>query len=220
MVAIDARDLITQVENQLIWDSRVTTSNIQVQVKEGKAILSGTVPDYRSRIAAEEDVKMIRGSTHVDNQLQIDYPSHLGLEEEEISQRVCSLLQWAREIDSDRISVDVSGSVVTLKGSVDSYWKKFYVTNSVYLLYGITEVINELAIVPTQDIQDLEIAADIETALERSTGVNVNDVNVKVEKGVVTLDGTVADWNSRQIAHNIAIHTKGVLHTIDRIFVS
>lgn len=125
MVAINDRTLTTKVENQLIWDSRITTTDIHVRVENAKAILSGTVPDYNSLMAAEEDAKLIHGIAHVDNQLQIDYPSHLGVKEEEIAKRVRSLLQWLPEIDSDRIAVYVSGTEVILKGSVDSYWKNF-----------------------------------------------------------------------------------------------
>lgn len=98
--------------------------------------------------------------------------------------------------------------------------EKFYLTNKIYFLNGVTRVVNELAVIATKDIHDREIAADIEAALERSSGVNVNDINVKVEKGVVTLDGTVPSWMCRKIAHDIAIHTEGVVNTIDRIKIN
>jgi osmotically-inducible protein OsmY len=49
--------------------------------------------------------------------------------------------------------------------------------------------------------------------------VYVEDVNVKVENGNVTLSGTVEDWQAKLAAYNAALYTAGVKEVNDNIQV-
>jgi osmotically-inducible protein OsmY len=99
---------------------------------------------------------------------------------------------------------------VKLLGTVDSYWKKMLAEDDAYKITGVMGVRNELAIVMTDSWTDEMIALDIEEALRRNLNVEVNDIDVKVGKGKVTLSGEVPDWTARYAADTSALYTAGV----------
>ncbi len=78
---------------------------------------------------------------------------------------------------------------------------------------------NEMGVVPTEQPIDEAIARDIEAALGRNINVNVEDVTVEVENGVVTLTGTVPTWAAWRAAYNTAIYTSGVVDIVDQLVI-
>ncbi len=86
-------------------------------------------------------------------------------------------------------------------------------------LRGVIDVVNKLAVVPTEDINDKLIAEDIEAALERNLYVNAEDVTVKVENGEVTLTGSVPNWHARGKAYDVAAYTLGVKDVHDYLTI-
>jgi osmotically-inducible protein OsmY len=50
--------------------------------------------------------------------------------------------------------------------------------------------------------------------------MNVNNVNVVVERGDVTLSGTVPSWTAKRSAYNAASYTLGVKNVVNNIVIS
>jgi osmotically-inducible protein OsmY len=213
-------ELQTQVIDKLHWDDRVNAADVGVTVNDAKVTLRGTVPSYRAKALAEQDTKEIEGITEVFNHLQVQYPDTIPVPiDEEIASNVANGLSWDPDIDADKIDVSVIGGLLTLRGTVDAYWKKFQVEDIGYGITGVIDIINELAVVPTKKPQDEEIARSIENALERNTFVEAEDVNVVVEDGRVTLTGFVPNWGAWRAAHNVATYTKGVIKVVDGLAI-
>jgi len=59
------------IVDQLYWDARVDASKIEVHVSHGEVTLSGTVPDFESLQAAENDTWMIPGVFSGNHRLSI-----------------------------------------------------------------------------------------------------------------------------------------------------
>jgi osmotically-inducible protein OsmY len=59
----------------------------------------------------------------------------------------------------------------------------------------------------------------VEAAIERRRNVNIEDIDIRVENGVVTLSGTVPDWDARRAAINAAEFTKGVIDVLDELTI-
>jgi osmotically-inducible protein OsmY len=214
------QELQTQVIDKLHWDDRVNAANVGVTVNDAKVTLRGTVPSYRAKALAEQDTKEIEGITEVFNHLQVQYPDTIPVPiDEEIASNVANAFTWDTDIDADKIDVSVIGGMLTLRGTVDAYWKKFQVEDISYGITGVIDIINELAVVPTKKPQDEEIARSIENALERNTFVEAEDVNVVVEDGRVTLTGFVPNWGAWRAAHNVATYTKGVIKVVDGLAI-
>jgi len=201
-------DIDKQVVDQLYWDNSVKASDVAVTVDHGSVTLNGTVPSFNAKYTAAEDAYLVNGVKFVDNKLKVNYFSPI--EDKQIKDDVESSLNWDFDLDDQKISVSVENGTVTLLGSVDSYWKKVLAEMDTHKVNGVLEIKNELAIVSTGKWEDESIAKEIEKALGRNLNVDVNDVNVKVRKGNVTLTGEMPSWTSKISAFDSAIFTSGV----------
>jgi osmotically-inducible protein OsmY len=202
---------------QLFWDPRIDDTNIEVTVDNGKATLTGTVPDLRARVAATEAAWSVWGINTVENKLRIvPIPT---MEDSIIKQRVQNALEADSLLNAGDIKVSVDKGLVTLRGTVDAYWKKRQAEWHAEAVPHVVEVTNDLAIVPTKRFTDEEIAKDIMAALERNAFVNAEAVNVSVSYGKVTLTGTVPSWIAKRAARDAAWYTLGVIDVDDRLLV-
>src|SRR5512133_1639498 len=114
-----------EVFSQLVWDTRVDESDIDVEVKDGKVILKGMVPTYLDLWEAEDDAYAVDGVRYVENRLKVSpQPSFPVPSDADIATKVRSLLQWNPNIDARDIDVSVDRGLVTLMGKVDSIWQK------------------------------------------------------------------------------------------------
>jgi osmotically-inducible protein OsmY len=220
MVALTEQELSTQVKDHLLWDDRVRLCDLDVTVDGNTAILSGTVPNRRAKIAAEEDAKVVAGVHRVDNRLKVQYLGAVVIPPDaEIAESVKKILTWDTDIDETKIEVSVVEGIVTLRGTVDAYWKRFRAEEDANWGMGVVDVINEVMIVPTHQVTDEDIAMRLEAALERDVNVEVEDVSVTVEDGVVTLTGIVPTWSAWQATSRNTTYTPGVRDVIDQLAV-
>jgi len=209
------------VVDELTWDDRVDASKVSVEVSNGTVTLRGEVPTYLASTAASNDAVGILGVVDVRNQLAVRYPAAVSIPtDEELGTEIRRKLAWNPDIDVLDMEVDVSAGVVTLRGTVDAYWKRLYAEELVSSEPGVVFINNHLAITPEKDIIDKDIANDIVRSLEARSAVYADDVNVRVRNGRVTLNGTVPSWPARQSAHDAAAFTPGVTGVDNRLLVS
>jgi osmotically-inducible protein OsmY len=213
-------DIKVAVIEQLYWDSRVEASKVNVTVKEGEVVLTGSVPSLSARQAAHEDARNIPGVISVDNQTIVQHPEILTApSDDQIRSTIEDALAWNATLHASTITVSVKAGVVTLDGSVDSYWKKLSAKETVSHVRGVVEVINNILVVPTKKVTDERIAEEIKAAFDRNVAVEAESVSISVENGIVTLSGTVKNWGERTAAFFTALYTKGVVHVDDRLSV-
>ena len=207
--------------DQLFWDDRVDASNIKVDVTDGVVTLSGHVPNYNVLRSALEDTYSLREVRSIVNNLVVEYPCTQALPTDyNLQTNIEGILLLNSGIDSSNISVSVKDRIATLDGSVDSYWKKLKVAELVLDVTGILGVVNRLSVVPSKDFLDKAIAEDIIKALDRNVFIDVNDIDVVVEDGIVAISGTVQDWPAYYAALNTAKHTSGVLDVKDNLTIA
>ena len=108
---------------------------------------------------------------------------------------------------------------VTLRGSVDTLWKKIRIEELTLGLNGVLGITNELAVVPTERYVDKAIAEDIEAALDRNVNIDVDLIELKVENGKVTLSGTVGSLPDFRAAQKIAENTPGMLMVDNELII-
>jgi len=209
------------VIDQLIRDGRVDASKVNVEVNNGTATLRGNVPTYLSKSSAHADAQEILGVTRVINQLAIKYPPTIPVPTDlEIENDIKNRLATNPDIDLIDMEVIVSSGRVTLRGTVDAFWKKLHAEHLAFTEPGVEEVENLLAVVPTANITDKAIAEDIVDSLESKAAVNADDVEVKVTDGEVTLTGSVTSWSGWQAAGEAAFYTPGVIHVSNRLEIT
>jgi osmotically-inducible protein OsmY len=210
-----------RIIDELYWDTRVDASKVLVKVENARVTLSGTAPNYSARIRAGEDAYRVPDVAWVDNFITVQYPPTIPAPSDtDIERSVEDLLSADPDMDLTDIRVSVRNGTITLKGSVDEYWKKWEAGRIACRARGICDIVNELTVVPTMSITDKAIADDIRAAIERNRDVNIEDVDIEVENKVVTLSGSVPNWMARQAAVDTAEYTKGVVDVIDDLIVS
>ena len=208
------------VRQELIWDDRVDSTGITVNVLNGVVTLTGTVPSYSQLSLASADAWKIEGVRDVDNLLTVSIPETITVPSDaQTETNVENMLRWNATVDSVDIEVSVTNGTVTLEGTVDDYWQMWRAEDLVSDMSGVILVENHLTVVPTDSFVDQDIAEDIESALERNLYVVAEDVAVEVENGIVTLTGRVPTYHVRSEAYNAARNTVGVVEVHNNITV-
>jgi osmotically-inducible protein OsmY len=184
-------------------------------------ILSGSVPTYPDRNQAQTNALQVPGVASVDNRLTVSFPSAYEIPPDaEISFNVTSSLSWSPTVDATRIHVSVNDGAVTLTGTADSFWQKQRAGEIAANTAGVTDVRNELTVIPTTPATvDEDIRRDILAALERNTDVDAARVTVDVNNGIVTLSGTVRDYTAYHTAEDAARYTSGVLEVNNNLAI-
>ena len=204
--------------DQFYWDSRINASNIKVEVYDGKVILTGKVPSYTAKLAAETDTLAIPGVSSVVNNLDIQYSPGIKLPTDvELQSNIMNNLVWNPNIDSTNINVSANKGIVTLEGSVDSYWQKILAEELASDMAGVLSIVNKLTVVPSENIIDSSIAKAIVTCFDRNPNINIDSIDVEVEEGIVTLSGTVPNWIAYYDALSSARCTVGVVNVINSL---
>ena len=118
-----------------------------------------------------------------------------------LRQDILDELEIEPSIDAADIGVAVEDGIVTLTGHVPTYAQKTTIESLVGRIRGVKGIAEELEVRYRGSVgnSDDEIAKRAANSLQWSTVVPDDKVQVKVQKGWVTLTGTVG-WNFEKVA--------------------
>ena len=132
------------------------------------------------------------------------------LKDSDITLAVQSELIFQDAVPSQKIDVTTSEGIVTLSGSVDNYYSKLEAAAAAEEVKGVRAVINNITVTPLSRL-DFQIHADIISALAIDPVTESYQVDVNVDKGVVTLKGKVDSYTEKMVAEEVAQDVKGVV---------
>lgn len=138
-----------------------------------------------------------------------------------IQKEVQEELKWQPLLSAAEIGVAVKNGVVTLSGKVDSYTKKLSAEKAAKRIGGVKAVAEdiEVAYYGNTTKTDAEIADAVVNALRWHSAVQEEKVKIKVDGGIVTLDGEV-DWDYQRTNAKSAIENlNGVKLVVNLITV-
>lgn len=140
----------------------------------------------------------------------------------EIRKAVLRELEWDCRTNDAAVDVEVSGGVVTLVGSVDSWAKKIAAQEAAHRVRGVLDVANDLQIVlqGSDGRSDTEIAQTVRLALQWDVFVPDARIRSTVSRGWVTLEGDVDYLNQREDCEKTVRNLKGVRGITNRIQVA
>ncbi len=113
-------------------------------------------------------------------------------------------------VPSHRIDVSTDDGIVTLSGSVDTYTARLDAAEAAASVKGVRAVINEIVVKPIIRT-DAQIRGDVISALAFDPLTEAFQIDVSVENGVVTLEGTVDSYAEKIVAEQVAQNVKGVI---------
>jgi len=186
-----------------------------VGVHDGVVTLSGSVPSYADKLAAERAAKHVFGVRAIAQNLEIRLPSDKKTADDEIAKRAADILRWRVGVPADRITIKVEKGVVTLGGQVDWQFQRKQAENAVHNLTGVLGITNLIRV--SARPQTREIKDKIQQALRRSAELDASHVTVHAEGGTVILGGKVHAWYERDLAEQAAWSAPAVTDVEDRI---
>jgi osmotically-inducible protein OsmY len=210
-------DTMTEVMDELAWDSRVDHEDIGVNVVDGVVTLTGSVTSYAKKLAATEAAHRVRGVLDVANDIEVRVPADSQPSDADIARSVRNALQWDVYVPHQKVESTVSGGWVTLDGEVPSWSQRNDAQRAVRFLTGVRGVTNNLRVVSPLSADEVRDA--IESALERRAEREAQDVHVWVTNGKVSLSGKVDSWMDKDAIVEAAEHTPGAIEVEDRITV-
>jgi osmotically-inducible protein OsmY len=131
----------------------------------------------------------------------------------ELKQDVLAELLWEPSVHAAHIAVVARDGVVSLAGHVASYAEKRGAEAAASRVRGVKALADELDVCPPSNGEmqdDMKLAAAIADRLSWNTSIPQDAVKVEVEKGWVTLSGTVTWHFQSQAAEAEIRHLTGV----------
>ncbi len=190
---VSDKEIKKNIEDTFLYDPRVFSFEIDVQVNSGAVTLSGTVDNLMAKKAAERDAENTIGVWAVYNHIRVRPEAPPS--DDEIADRVKNALLRDATVEGHEVSVTVKNQKVYLDGEADTYYEKEHAGDVASRIAGVVEVKNDLTVQYEWTWKsDRQIKADIEDEFFWSPYVDSDDIAVKVENGVATLTGKADSW--------------------------
>ncbi len=221
MAEVDEKQIITgKIIEQLDWDNRIISANIEVEILDGVVILTGEVPTYATKLAAEQDALSISGVKQVQNNLLVKDPESSTIPTDlEIKKFIENMIRIDPRIDYETIEVSISNGVVSLDGTVNAHWKKEQAEGYAHRVTGVVEVDNNIRVNVNKELSDEQIKEEITNAFKRNILMDADNIKIDVLNGEVRLYGFVPSYTAKMKARQIANYTTGVVNIINRLEV-
>jgi len=212
--ANDAR-LETRISTTYALNPHLQAGDITVSVRDGKATLTGTVPEDIKKEMAEQFARNVDGVTEVDNQLVID-PDYVRPEAPEersfgdrmtdasITAAVKSKLMWTRHAEGLATEVSTASGTVTLEGTAESQAAKDLAERLASTTPGVVSVDNRLEVKKPGAVEE---PGAVDTAMDKTREVAADTGDYITDSWITTKVKSTFIWSSGVSSGDISVTT-------------
>lgn len=187
----------------------VCASAIGVSIEgDGVVTLSGHVPTWFEKEAAEEIVKQVAGVRVLANELEVRVSGTSSRDDTDLALAIRHALEWHVAVPDEHITALVDHGRVRLEGVVDWRYQREAAERAVSVLEGVRLIDNRIAVETNAAAANL--TREVDTALHRDAALAGQHIKVEVTGTRVVLTGVVRSWSDRAAAEQIAAGTRGV----------
>ncbi len=206
-------EIRTDVAAALAAEPALPEGNIRVAVEDGAVTLSGAVDSRQRGNLAARTAMGVRGVRRVENRLALSIDTAFG--DQEIRRNIRSAIRWDALVDGGQIRVAVDDGRVVLTGAVPSAAEKSRAFELAWVS-GVEDVDAQGLEVEERNpreeyrgskyegVTDQGITAAVEDRLGNDPRVADAPVDVRVDSGVVNLQGQVATLKAKRAADRAA----------------
>jgi osmotically-inducible protein OsmY len=199
------QDVLTELD----WEPSVNAAHIGVSINDGVVTLTGHVPSFAEKHAAEKAAKRVYGIKAVADEIDVKLPSSSRRTDGDIATTCVKALKDNETVPDQRIKILVDSGRVTLEGEVEWQYQKDAALASIRYLAGVAGVTNCIRIKPR--VSPADVKTMIEQALKRSAQEDARRISVKVEGAKVILHGSVRSLSEKDEAGWAAWAAPGIV---------
>ena len=207
-------NLQRDVLEEFKWDPEVDHAHIGVTATSGVVTLSGFVPDYTQKVAAEKAARRVHGVRAIAEEIEVRFLGEPLTSDSQIAQRIIDSFSWSVSVP-EKLDIKVEKGWVTLTGKVEWNYQKEEARRTAGAITGVKGVGNLIEV--KAHASALDVRDRIMAAFKRSSAVDANAIDVTVSGGTVKLTGKVHGWNERLNAENAAWSAPGITKVEDNI---
>ena len=208
------------IKDALLYDPATEAYEVDVQVKNGVVILSGTVDSYQEGIMSGKVAKGVDGVVELIN--NITYAPKEDRSDLEIKTEAEQRLYWNVWINEDAFDIEVENGVVKVSGTARSLDEKNRVkyvawvkgAKSVDVTGVKVDWLKESTMIRSKRPMlqsDNEIKKAVEDTFSYDPRLLPGNIEVMVNNGTVSLTGSVTNLLAKNAAEDDARNTVGVL---------
>jgi osmotically-inducible protein OsmY len=130
-----------------------------------------------------------------------------------LQQLVGEELFWDPKVDSEAIAATAADGIVSLRGTVGSFWEKREAKKAAERVYGVTSVNNELSVDILSYPEDDELRGSVLKAMELDGSIP-DTIDAQAFAGTVTLTGKVT-WAWQRDEAEFVVGNVPSVHDVD-----
>ena len=211
----------TQLKNdvmeELEWSPAVTAGDIKVAAHDGVVTLSGTVPHYAEKRAAERAAQRVTGVKAIAEDMTVDLDGIFKRDDSDVAQSVVSSLGWHVLVPKN-VQATVEKGWVTLSGNAQWEYQRSAAGEAVRHLFGVKGISNDIVL--HSSVKASAVKDTIEKTFKRDAELDAKNIFVSIDGDKVTLTGTVDTWDQRVEAGAAAWSTAGVTAVANDLVIS